>query len=481
MDKIEIQPLNITDAYMTYFFPFSFREKERKELMAQLEKNHYTFFTLDNEELQDKYYGENINISNEELDQFFLPFIEDKLFPPSIKNRGFLRYSKVIKDSFVYEVHDHTLNFIINSMDIVLCPFGIGIITIRVAMDQEQETLTNLLDCIDHFCVLEPKLPKDKGAKIHHDGKVFNNTNELVFDYICLPLKPYIIHNDKLAGYYGSLPYFEDERMHTSVFLIADDKTEITKDQLFRLAHLDGKDIDGNAFISSSNPEYVNRYVDARIHDRWAPHTYTISSEHTQVTISNKKKEQLKQSVSQFMSVHYYNLMLHYYYKIILLKVSYEHSEVSWAKDKRYVEELIELISKFYSRYYFEEVSARTEGKELTQKLREVFRLQDLFDEVRQTVDDLYKAQNNQASKRRNSLLFMLTIFTVVSGIYGMNLVIEDWKGKTDWSKVPGYSFFEWISLITALAGIGLAIAIIGYTTCKGIYDRYRKWKRDKS
>lgn len=79
------------------------------------------------------------------------------------------------------------------------------------------------------------------------------------------------------------------------------------------------------------------------------------------------------------MSVHYYNLMLHYYYKIILLKVSYEHSEVSWAKDKRYVEELIELISKFYSRYYFEEVSARTEGKELTQKLREVFRLQDLL------------------------------------------------------------------------------------------------------
>ena len=58
-----------------------------------------------------------------------------------------------------------------------------------------------------------------------------------------------------LVGYYGSLPYFEDERMYTSIFLIQDDKTEITKDQLFRLAHLDGKDIDGNAFISSSNPD----------------------------------------------------------------------------------------------------------------------------------------------------------------------------------------------------------------------------------
>ena len=479
MDSLVIRPLDITDAYMNYLFPFSFREKDRQKLMEQLDMHHFTFFTLDKEELEDKYYGNNIKIIHEELDQFFLPFIEDKLFPAKTDNRGFLRYSKVIEESFIYEVNDNKTNFIINSVDIILCPFGIGIITIRTAMDQEQETLTNILDHIAHFRVLEPKLAFDKGSKIHQENKVFQTTNELVFDYICQPVKPFIIHNEKLAGYYGSLPYFEDERMHSSLFLIANNKSEITEDQLFRLAHLDGKDISGNEFISSSNPDYVKRYVQNRIHDRWAPYTYTISSEHTQVTLSIKKKEQLEQKISQFMSVYYYNLMLHYYYKIMLLKVSFEHSEVSWAKDKRYVEELIELISKFNSRYYFEEVSARTEGKELTKKLREVFRLQNLFEEVKQTVDELYRAQDNQSDKRHNSLLFMLTIFTVVSGIYGMNLVIEDWKGKTDWAKVSGYSFFEWIALITSLTGIGLAVVLIGYTGGKRIYDRYRKWKRD--
>ncbi|SDN47425.1 hypothetical protein SAMN05518871_105225 [Psychrobacillus sp. OK028] len=481
MESIEIRSLNVTNAYMTYLFPFSFREKERKKLMEQLEKNHFTFFTLDNEEMQDKYYGDDIKIVHEELDQFFLPFIEDKLFPTNTNNRGFLRYSKVVAESFTYEVNKNKFGFIINSVDITLCPFGIGIITIRVTMDEEQETLTNIVDHIAHFRVLEPKIPFDKGAKIHQKNKVFETTNELVFDYLCLPLKPFIIHDEKLAGYYGSLPFFEDERMHSSIFLIADEQSEITQDQLYRLAHLDGRDTNGNEFISTSNPNYMKRYVESRIHDRWAPDTYTISSEHTQVTLSVERKEQLEQKISQFMSVHYYNLMLHYYYKIMLLKVSFEHSEVSWAKDKRYVEELIELISKFSSRYYFEEVSTRTEGKELTHQLREVFRLHNLFDEVKQTVDDLYRAQDNQSDKRNNSLLFMLTIFTVVSGIYGMNLVIEDWKGKTDWSKVPGYSFFEWISLITALTGIGLSIALIGYTGGKGIYDRYRKWKRDRS
>ena len=481
MDSLVIRPLDVTDAYMTYLFPFSFREKDRQKLMEQLEKHHFTFFTLEKEELQDMYYGDDIKISHEELEQFFLPFIEDKLFPPNTNNRGFLRYSKVVEDYFTYELNDNKFNFIINSVDIVLCPFGIGIITIRSAMNQDQETLTRILDHISHFRVLEPKLSFDKGSKIHYKSKVFKTTNELVFDYLCQPLKPFIIHDEKLAGYYGSLPYFEDERMHTSVFLVGANNTEITDDQLFRLAHLDGMDIEGNEFISSSNSNYVKRYVSDRIHDRWAPNTYVIASEHTQATISNKKKESLKQEISQFMSVHYYNLMLHYYYKIMLLKVSFEHSEVSWAKDKRYVEELIELISKFYSRYYFEEVSARSEGKELTQQLRKVFRLQNLFNEVKQTVDDLYRAQDNQSGKRNNSLLFMLTIFTVVSGIYGMNLVIEDWKGKTDWAKVPGYSFFEWIALITSLTGIGLAVTLVGYTSGKGIYNRYRKWKRDRS
>ncbi|MFJ7827382.1 hypothetical protein [Psychrobacillus sp. NPDC096623] len=481
MDSIEIRPLDVTNAYMTYLFPFSFREKERKKLMEQLKKHHFTFFTLDKEELQDKYYGDDIKIVHEELDQFFLPFIEDKLFPTSTNNRGFLRYSKEVEESFTLEVNENNFDFIINSVDITLCPFGIGIITLRTTMDEEQETLTNIVDHIAHFRVLEPKLPFDKGSKIHRKNKVYGTTNELVFDYICQPIKPFIIHDEKLAGYYGSLPYFEDERMHSSVFLIAKDQSEITEDQLFRLAHLDGKDINGNEFISSSNADYVKRYVADHVHNRWAPSTYTIASEHTQVTLSNKKKKQLEQEISQFMSVHYYNLMLHYYYKIMLLKVAFEHSEVSWAKDKRYVEELIELISKFYSRYYFEEVSTRSEGKELTRQLRKVFRLEGLFDEVKQTVDDLYRAQDNQSDKRNNSLLFMLTIFTVVSGIYGMNLVIEDWKGKTDWGKVPGYSFFEWISLITALTGIGLSIALIGYTGGKGIYDKYRKWKRDRS
>ena len=403
--------------------------------MEHLRKNHFRFFDLDNDELQELYYGKDIQISHEELDQFFLPFIEDKLFPHSVKERGFLRYSKEINKSFKLEGKVNDFEFIVNSLDIILCPFGIGLITIRTEMAKEQESLTNVLDFMSHFRVLEPKLEEEKGTSIHQGNQLFSTTSELILDYLCPFIKPFIVKNQKMEGYYGSLPFFEDERMLSSAFLIAAGGQTITDDQLFRMGQLDGRDPEGEEFISSTNPAYIRRYLEQRVHDRWAPNTYTITSVHTQTTISVKSKELLKKDIAKFMSIHYYNLLLHFYYKIMLLRLSFEHSEVSWSKDKQYVEELIELISKFDSRYYFEEVSVRTEGKEFTNMLREVFYLKPLFEEVKRTVDDLYRTQENQTAKRHNMLLFMLTVYTVVSGIYGMNLVIEDWKGNIDWSE----------------------------------------------
>lgn len=479
VEKETIQHLDVTGSYMTYLFPFSFHEKERAKLIEQLEKSHFTFFSLDKDELQELYYGENIKINHEELDQFFLPFIEDKLFPYSTKDRGFLRYSKVIKELFTFKVKENYLDFNVNSVDITLCPFGIGLITIRTEMVEKEESLTNVLDFISHFRVLEPKLEEEKGATIYQNDKTFNTTSELVLNYLCPILKPFFIRNKKIEGYFGSLPFFEDERMFSTAFLIAAEHQTITNDQLFRIGQLDGRDTEGKEFISSTNPEYIKRYIKNRVHDRWAPNTYTVTSEHTQTTISVKNATLLKKDISKFMSVHYYNLLLHYYYKIMFLKLSFEHSEVSWAKDKEYVEELIELISKFDSRYYFEEVSVRTEGKEFTRILRKSFHLRQLFEEVKRTVDDLYRTQEKQTDKRHNMLLFMLTVYTVVSGIYGMNLVIEDWRGSTDWSKVWDYSFFEWISLITALTGIALAGILLASTGGKGIWNKYRKWKRN--
>ncbi|MDY0943358.1 hypothetical protein [Priestia megaterium] len=58
------------------------------------------------------------------------------------------------------------------------------------------------------------------------------------------------------------------------------------------------------------------------------------------------------------------------------------------------------------------------------------------------------------ASKRHNYLLQILTVYTVISGIYGMNLVIHNWEGKIAWNKLSHYTIFEYIALFVALSGI---------------------------
>ncbi len=479
--KAKINPIPIDQAHMTFLFPFSYREKNRKKIGNHLNSQGYTFFQLNNKELEDVFYGPSIRVDNKELDQYFLPFIERKLFPHTISDDGFLRFSKKIGQDYIQEVHGDSFRFTVNSVDVTACPFGIGLITIRTEMNHTENELSEVLNFMNHFRVLEPKIDEQEGAVIKDDHHVFTSTNEFVFDYLCPEIKQFIIHDDKRSGYFGSLPFFEDERMIASAFLIAPYGEEIKPDQLFRMGQLDGKNEEGRPFMSTTNMDYIERYLKLHSHNRWAPDSYTITSEHAQVTLSTKKWHQLERPIFQFMGIHYYNLMLHYFYKIMLLRLSFEYSELEWEQDEDYVEELIELISLFSSRYYFGEISARTEGKELTKTYREIFHLDSLFDEVKHTLQDLYRAQENKASKRHNMLLFMLTVFTVVSGIYGMNLVIEDWKGKTDWSKVPGYSFFEWISFITAVAGISLSVILLLTTGGKAWWKKYRKWRRDQN
>ena len=57
-------------------------------------------------------------------------------------------------------------------------------------------------------------------------------------------------------------------------------------------------------------------------------------------------------------------------------------------------------------------------------------------------------------------LLQILTIFTTISGIFGMNLVIEDWKGKMDWAKMNDYSVFEWIAVLVTTTGVAVSLIL---------------------
>ena len=76
------------------------------------------------------------------------------------------------------------------------------------------------------------------------------------------------------------------------------------------------------------------------------------------------------------------------------------------------------------------------------------------------------------------NLLFILTVFTVISGIYGMNLVIEGWKDSSDFDSIGSYTLFEWVAFITALSGIGLSLVLVCVTAFKTLRNMVRRAKK---
>lgn len=447
-------------------------------MIQELEKHGFTLFDIENEQLQDKYYPDDIKISHKELGQFFYPFIEDKLFPKRESNHGFFRYSKEIELTGELQTPVITTEFDIYSMDVWLCPANIGMIATRVKLKGNRE-ISEAINFAHFFRVLEPQLEEEMGADIIINGGLYDTFYSLIKEHLLPFFEHYLVEYKEVVQYGGSVPFIEDERMYTTALFITNGG-DVHDTHLYRLGQMDGYGRDGRPFISTTNEDYVKRYIDDHVLDRWAPNAYTITSNQAHMQITNQAQASQLSSLETFYSTHYYTVVIYYFYKIILLKLSFEHSEIEWEQDKVIVDELIEEIMKFSSHYYFDEVAVRSEGREISMMLRKQFRITAQYREIKETLNELYRILEDQADERLNDLLFILTIFTVISGIYGMNLVIEEWKGNIDWSKMVDYSIFEWISFAVALFGIGLSFFLVGNLAYRTISRKIKKRIRQK-
>ncbi|MOA60572.1 hypothetical protein D3C78_1854820 [compost metagenome] len=73
----------------------------------------------------------------------------------------------------------------------------------------------------------------------------------------------------------------------------------------------------------------------------------------------------------------------------------------------------------------------------------------------------------------------ILTVFTVVSGIYGMNQVIDDLDGKIQWSKMVSYSPFEFLALFVIMSGIMISVVLTLGALVTELKRRHRKKHKD--
>ncbi|MGM9924972.1 MAG: hypothetical protein ACI35R_12075 [Bacillus sp. (in: firmicutes)] len=466
-------------AQFQFMFPFKIKADLNRQLIHNLLDEGFEFFELKSREQQTKFYGGN-EVSHRSLEKFFLPHIETILFPSSIEeDESLRRFSKALDISCELLSHKINTPFRILSLDVIICPFQIGIMNIRVVLPKGL-SLSDNLQFSDEFRVMEPIDDKDsERCRIQYEGRIFYKVRDFIFDMLSATIRQYIDDEEDCSPYFGSLPFFIDERMFVIGYLAVGEDYNFTATDLFRIGHLYGYDDECKPLIGANNLDYLKRYCKKNVYDRWADETYFVVSDYTFSCVTKCQNDKLRNELSNAMyGKHFYSILLYFFYKIVLMKLTYEQSNIDIHKDQKQIEDLIVKITAFSSKYFSPEVNSSTDGKEIFQIVKKVFKIDYLHSHVKNTLETLYQNHDKLASKRHDYLLQILTIYTVISGIYGMNLVIEDWKGEIKWDKLPGYTLFEWISFAVAISGIAVGIVLGISALRKWIGENIRRKKK---
>ncbi|AIQ38989.1 hypothetical protein MKZ24_02415 [Paenibacillus sp. FSL R7-0297] len=465
-------------ALLQFIFPFSLKAGQDQELAQRLQQDGFTRFFLDNKDLEHAYYGEGYCVSHERMERSYLPFAAHVLFPREKDADSFRRFSRVNNLQCQLEMPFQSVNFRVLSTDVFLCPFDLGFLTIRTAIEEEHLSFSTALEFADRFRTLEDVSYQDKQSFIHCHKKSFGQVEDFVFKNLIAGLEPFLDPAEIDGAYFETLPFFVDERMLVQAFYgfnREEESEEISTLLRYRASQLDGLSMEGKPYTSASDPEYIEQYTSEHCYSRWGPDTYYMTNEQTFCCLSRAESDIATPLINQMYGEYYYGLLLSVFHKIVLLKLANLHSRLRINHDYDEIENLIFLINKFSAKFYFLELISQSQGREIFFQLRKVYGNDALFDEVKMTLNDLFQYQDKFQAKRRDTLLMVLTVFTVISGIYGMNQVIEDLKAPIDWSKMLEYSAFEYLALFLTFSGIAVSLGLTLREVWNGIRSRRKK------
>jgi hypothetical protein len=477
MMKQEVMRMESENTHLIFYYPFSYRRYDFNYLQKTLKENQFFHFHV--EQKHSNLYGPDVEMSHDLLKQFYYPFIEEKLLNDTPSLVHFNRYSKAMRLLGTMKTKYEEISFTIHSVDVNLCPFGIGIVAIRLQLHAIKD-INSTLSFMHYFRVLQPTIDEELGADYMVDEQHYDNSNELLFSKLVPFLPSFFVDYQANGKNYRKIPFFEDERMYVSGFLQVDETMELNDEVLFRAGQLNGRNEVGAPYISSTNETYIENFVKEHCYDRWSPNFFMMTTIQGQIQLTNRHDEHISKYISNFHSTTYYTVLIHYFYKLVLLKLTFQHSELKFSKDKVIVEDLIEQITKFATRYYFSEVSARTEANEVAYYFRKVFKIDEQYREIKETLDELYRIQEDRSNDRLNELLFILTIFSMISGIYGMNLVIEKLGKSLDWSEVFNFTFYEWSAFLLIIFGLAISALLVIHQSYSLLSSYYKKKTRHK-
>ncbi|MGN1402337.1 MAG: hypothetical protein ACI4XL_12645 [Bacillus sp. (in: firmicutes)] len=461
-------------AHFQFLFPFLLNNGRRDEMKQTMLDKGYDFFNLKDLDQENRFYGKH-TVSHRRMEQFFLPNIEKILFPSDLEDdRYILRFSKVLNLKGEFTAKFVQTDFVIPSIDIILCPFNIGIMTIRVETRGDL-TYTEAMEFGNLFRKMESIGENDSSTIVVGEDK-YERIKDFIFECLSTELRQFIHEDEETTPYFGSLPFFMDERMYAISFIYVNPEEDISKEDLYRIGHLYGFDEKGNPYIGASNPKFLDRYYEAAVFDRWADETYYGISEYAYFCLTKSEDpENIDQLMDEMYGKHYYSVLLYYFYKITLMKLMHNQSLLSLAADTEKIEDNIFEITRFSANYYFPEVNSSSFGKDTFNMVKDVFQIEVLHSYLQNSLETLYQNHERLESRRTNYLLQVLTIYSVISGMLGMNLVIDNLENGLSWQELSKFSAIEMIVLVLVLSAVVISFVMGYFFAKKWVQERRKK------
>lgn len=404
-----------------------------------------------------------------------MPFTSHVLFPEEDDPEGFRRLSKAFGTSAELATSSLRWPFVIHSVDIVLTPFDTGFLTLRVGLSSDDLTLTSAIEFAKRLRVLQNASEERPEGWVEYEGRTYEPIESFLFKALVPHTISFLDRTAMNDTCFERLPLLVDERMYVMALYRFEEREDISLTDRYRAARLDGMDDKGRPWVSASHLPYIRRFCRDTGYDRWAPDTYYLANESCFCCLTRLPPVQAERLAEKMYGEYYYGLLLNLFHRIVLLKLSTSYSKLQLERNPEETALLIRSITAFSAKYYFMEVVSQSQGREIFLRLRRMYGNDELFEDVKQTLNDLFRYQENSTARRSSYLLTVLTIYTVISGIYGMNQVIDDLKGQIRWSAVRAYSPFEWIALIVALSGLAVAFGLTANVLWRWAADWFRR------
>ena len=146
--------------------------------------------------------------------------------------------------------------------------------------------------------------------------------------------------------------------------------------------------------------------------------------EESMKTFSNWKYAKIaltKSSVSLFSSTYDMNnyTVLPYEYEIYLEKMAYEYKET---KDIRKIRDK---LTEFTKQVWIQEVTEDSTGSKLNDELKEIFKLNELYKQVKNKYDILYKNLNIKKSVKVNFVVLIILMMSLMLNIYNFVMLYD--------------------------------------------------------